>query len=293
MENDEMLEQTNETENVETQTTEENVEGIELTDTSNAQENTNGAEEKAEVKKTLREILEENQDYQEEFNSMIKTRLDRVERKHQKEISKYRDTENVLRSTLKLNEGDDTNTKLREYYESEGIKLPEKLQEGLSQREIERLGIGDADDIIAEGYDAVTEEANRLAGIGYQNLNDREKVTFNKLAETLTKKKETDELLSLGAKKELLNDSKFIEFKDQFNSNVPMKKIYEMYIKENNEKTVKENPGSMKNSDTSSVKTYYSPEEIANLSEEQLDDPRIWKAVRESMTKDAIKNYYE
>ena len=34
MENEEMLEQTNETENVETQTTEENEEGIELTDTS-------------------------------------------------------------------------------------------------------------------------------------------------------------------------------------------------------------------------------------------------------------------
>jgi len=291
MENDEMLEQTNETENVETQTTEENVDGIELTDTSNA--NKNVAEEKEEVRKTLREILKENPEYQEEYNNMLKARLDREDRKHQKELSKYRDTENVLRTTLNLNEGDDTNTKLREYYESEGIKLPEPVQEGLSQREIERLGIGDADDIIAEGYDAVEEEANRLARIGYQNLNDREKVTFNKLAETLTEKKNTDELLSLGAKKELLKDDKFVEFRNRFNSNVPMKTIYEMYIKENNEKTVKENPGSMKNSDVSLVKDYYTPEEIANLSEEQLDDPKVWKAVRDSMTKNSTKNYYE
>ena len=297
MENEEMLEQTNETENAETQTAEENVEGIELTDTTNDKEDSTNesaeSEEKEEVKKTLRDILEENEDYQKEFNTMIQTRLDRVERKHQKELSKFRDTEQVLRTTLKLNEGDDTNAKLREYYESEGIKLPEPIQEGLSQREIERLGLGDADDIIAEGYDAVEEEANRLAGIGYKNLNDREKVTFNKLAETLTAKKETDELLKLGAKKELLTNPEFIGFRSQFNSNVPIDKVYGMYMKEHTEKAVKENPGSMKNNDVNVTKDYYTPEEIASLSEEQLDDPKIWAAVRKSMTKNTPTNYYE
>ena len=84
MEENEMLEQTNETENVDTQTTEENVGGIELTDTSEA---ANAVEETKEVKKTLRELLKENPEYQEEFNGMVKNRLDRKDREYQKEIS--------------------------------------------------------------------------------------------------------------------------------------------------------------------------------------------------------------
>lgn len=300
MENEEMLEQTNETENTETQTAEENEEGIELTDTTEEEtdkdeesKKSEESEENKEVKKSLRELLKENPEYQEEYNTMIKTRLDREDRKYQRELSKYRDTENVLRSTLNIGEDDDTNAKLREYYEKEGVKLPEPIKAGLSQREIERLGLGDAEDIIAEGYEAMEEEANRLANIGYKNLNDREKVTFNKLAETLTEENNRNELLKLGAKEELLKDTKFISFKNQFNSNVPIKNIYEMYMKENKQKTVKENPGSMKNSNVNSTKDYYTAEEIAKLTDEQLDDPKVWAAVRKSMTKNGAKNFYE
>lgn len=289
MEEKEMLEQTSEAENVETQTTEENVEGIELTDTA---ETENTEEETKEVRKSLRDLLKENPEYQEEYNTMLKTRLDREDRKHQKELAKYLDTENVLRTTLNLQEGDDTNTKLREFYEADGVKLPEPIKEGLSQREIERLAIGDAEDIIADGYDAIKEEAERLANIGYTNLNNRDKVVFNKLAETLTNENNKRELLKLGAKEELLNDKKFIEFKSQFNYNVPIKNIYEMYIKENKQETVKENPGSMKNNDVTTVKDYYTPEEISKLTDEQLEDPKIWEAVRKSMTKNGSVNYY-
>ena len=155
MENEEMLEQTNETENVETQTTEEMVdEGIELTDTSNSNEE---ELEKKEVKKTLRELLKENPDYQEELNeTIIKPRIrkveNRMEREYQKEISKYKDTENVLKSTLGASDIDEANKKLREYYESEGVKLPEVYKPGLSSREIEVLAKADAQDFIEDGY---------------------------------------------------------------------------------------------------------------------------------------------
>lgn len=289
MEENEMLEQTNDTENVETQTTEETEEGIELTDTSE----TNEVEETAEVKKTLRELLKENPEYQEEYNSMLKTRLDREDKKYQKELSKYRDTENVLRTTLNLKEGDDTNTKLREYYEAEGVKLPEAIKPGLSTGEIEALAKYNAEQIIASGYDEMKNEANRLANIGYNNLNDSEKIVFNTLCERLTEDKNKEELLKIGAKEDLLHDKSFVDFKSKFNSNVPMKDIYDMYIKTNKEKTAKENPGSMKNSEVSAVKDYYTPEEIEKLSDEQLDDPKIWEAVRKSMTKNGSINYYE
>lgn len=295
MEENEMLEQTNETENVETQTTEENEEGIELTDTTDAGEvnATSTDNETTEVKKTLRDLLRENPEYQEEYNSMLKTRLDREDKKHQKELSKYRDTENVLRTTLKLKDGDDTNAKLREYYEAEGVKLPEAIKPGLSSGEIEAIAKYNANLIIESGTEEMNKEANRLANIGYNNLNESEKIIFNTLCERLTEDKNKEELLKIGASEDLLKDKSFVDFKSKFNSNVPMKEIYEMYVSKNNKKTVKENPGSMKNSDVSLVKDYYTEEEIAKLTDEQLDDPKIWEAVRKSQTKNYKGGYFD
>lgn len=294
MEENEMLEQTNDTENVDTQTTEEKEEGIELTDTAEAEEvnTTSTDDEKEEVKKTLRDLLRENPEYQEEYNSMLKTRLDREDKKHQKELSKYRDTENVLRTTLNLKDGDDTNAKLREYYEAEGVKLPEAIKPGLSSGEIEAVAQYNAKQIIDSGFDEMKSEANRLANIGYNNLNESEKIIFNTLCEKLQYEKDRKELLQLGAKEDLLNDKNFVEFKSGFNSNKPIKDIYDMYMKLNQEKTVKENPGSMKNSEINPTKDFYTMEEIEKLSDEQLDDPKIWEAVRKSMTNGDKNNYF-
>lgn len=284
MEEKEMLEQTNETENVETETTEEITdEGIELTDTADADEANVNEPEKQEVKKSLRELLEEDPEYQEEFNGMIKGRLARKDREYQRELSKYKDTDNVLRTTLNVKEGEDVNQKLREAYEADGIKLPSRYEPGLSQREIERLGMGDAEDIIAEGHDAMEAEANRLADIGYANLSEREKVTFTRLADMLTAEKEKSELLKLGAKEELLKDEKFKSFRERYKSNVPLKDIYEDYMSKRT-KPKFDNPGSMKNTKETTKKTFYTDEEISKLTSADLDDPEVWEAVRKSMT---------
>lgn len=270
MDNEEMLEQTNESENVETQTTEENVEGIELTDTTDTTEE-NVDEEKEEVKMFT----------QEDVDKIVKSRLARKEREYQKELSKYKDTDNVLRTTLKLKEEDDTNAKLREYYEAEGIKLPEAIKPGLSEREIELLANADAEEIIEEGHDAMFNEAERLAKIGYKNLNLREQIIFNRLAETLTDEKDKNELLKLGAKEELLSDKKFIEFRKQFNSNTPIKNVYELY-KQIQPKTAVENPGSMRNEKIKQPKTIFTDEEIAKMSDKDLD--ANWEAIRKYQT---------
>lgn len=275
MEENEMLEQTNESENVETQTTEENVEGIELTDTTETEETqeTESEEETEEVRKFT----------QEEVDEIVKRRLARKEKEYQKELSKYQDTDNVLRSTLQLKDGDDTNTKLREYYESEGIKLPERVKPGLSSRESEILGRADADEFIQDGYDAMTEEANRLAKIGYQNMNERERASFNKLAETLTYENNKRDLLKLGAKEELLSDKSFNDFRKKFTSDTPIKDVYELYM-QTRPKAKVENPGSMKNNDTGRFKDRYTEEEISKLSSEDLDDPKVWDTVMKSLT---------
>ena len=41
----------------------------------------------------------------------------------------------------------------------------------------------------------------------------------------------------------------------------------------------------MKNGNTQEEKTYYSPEDVDKLTEKDLDDPIIFKRVRESMSK--------
>ena len=99
MGNEEMLEPTNETENTEIETAEEIQEGIELTDTTESND-----EETIEVAKDLRQILKDNPEYQKQFDDIVLKRLRQQERKHQNDIARYKDVENVLRSTLNISE---------------------------------------------------------------------------------------------------------------------------------------------------------------------------------------------
>ena len=286
MENEEMLEQTNEAENVDTQTTEEiEEEGIELTDTSDTEEQ-EPVKEKEEIRQSLKELLKSNPDYQAEFSDMVKSRLDRQERGYQKELAKYKDTENVLKSALHVNDMDEANKKLREYYENEGIKLPEVYKPGLSSREIEVLAKADAQDFINEGYDSMVNEANRLASKKYENLNERERVIFNTLAERLTEENNRRDLLKLGAKEDVLNDKDFITFKNKFNSNTPIGDIYNLYIKTQDGTKKPVAMGSMKDTTAQKeVKSFYSPKDVENMTDDDWNKPGAWEKVLASMKK--------
>lgn len=287
MEENEMLEQTNETENVDTQTTEENVAGgIELTDTTEVQSTEESTTQKEEVRQTLRELLKNNPDYQEEFSEMMKTRLDRKDREFERVLSKYKDTENVLKSTLGANDIDEANKKLREYYEAEGVKLPEVYKPGLSSREIEVLAKADAQDFINEGYDSMLNEANRLAAKEYKNLNERERIVFNTLAKRLTQEDNKRNLLKLGATEDVLNDKKFIDFKNQFNSKTPIGDIYNLYLKTQDSKTKPVAMGSMKDTVAQKeTKDFYSPTDVKNLSDDDWNKPGVWEKALASMKK--------
>ena len=284
MENEEMLEQTNETENAETQTAEEMVDkGIELTDTSNSHEE---QLETKEVKQTLREILKSNPEYQEEFSEMMKARLDRKDREFQKELSKYKDTENVLKSTLGANNTEEVNKKLREYYEAEGIKLPEVYKPGLSSREIEVLAKADAQDFINEGYDSMLNEANRLASKEYKNLNERERIIFNTLAEALTEENTKRDLLKIGVKEDLLNNKDFIDFKSKFNSKTPIGDIYNLFLKTQDSKSKPVAIGSMKDTTAQKeTKDFYSPKDVENLTDDEWAKPGVWEKALASIKK--------
>lgn len=270
------------TEKDEAQTSEESVEGVELTDTTETEE----VEEKEEEQPKGKFMTDED------INEIVDKRVRRKMEKYEKEMKVYKDTADVIQKAVGGNDINEINHNLRDFYTKEGYELPEKTS-NLSSRELEILARADANDIIDDGYDAMVEEANRLAKIGFENMSEREKVVFKTLGDKLTEENDKKGLLKVGATEDLIKSAEFKAFRNQFNSNTPIEKIYDLYMKDTTKKTVKENPGSMKNADINTTKDYYSPEEIAKLTEEQLDDPKIWEIVRKSMTKNNPKNYYE
>lgn len=273
MENEGMLEQTNETENVETQTTEENVDGIELTDTAETTEPVE--EEKTEVKTFT----------QEEVDAIVQKRLARKERDYQRELSKYKSTEEVLKKGLNATDISDAETKLREFWKAEGIDLPEPTKPGLTDNEIRILAKAEADEIIESGDAEV--EANRLASKGYENMSAREREMFNTLAEHLTKEKKINELKSIGVKADLLDSKEFKDFASKFNQNTSIKDIYELYSRTHKEEKKIEKMGSMKTEkQNNEIKSFYTYDEAKNFTKEDFDkNPKLYDAITRSMTK--------
>ena len=277
MENEEMLEQTNETENAETLTAEENVEGIELTDTPET-EDAPSEEEKEKVKMFT----------QEEVNEMIRKRVAREKREHEKELSKYKNVEQVLNAGLGTHSIEEAETNLRSYYKEQGIEVPE-IKNGLSDRDLQLLGNGDADDILELGLEEAEAEANRLAQKGRANWTAREEAEFNKLASTLSYENQKKELKTIGADVSILDSKEFKEFSSKFNYGTSIKDIYNLYSKTHEPKENKniEKMGSMKNTnDNTTVKDFYSYEESLKFTKKDFDNnPALFKAVSESMTK--------
>ena len=98
------------TENVEAQTTEEIEEGN-VSETANEE-----ILEKEDKKPDGRFVTEEelNRMINDAADKRVARKMAKVERDYEKELSKYRDTENVLKKTLNIQDGEDVNTKLRE-----------------------------------------------------------------------------------------------------------------------------------------------------------------------------------
>lgn len=274
MENEEMLEHANETENVDTQTTEENVEGIELTDTTDTEQ----VEEKEEVKMFT----------QEEVDKIVERRVARQEKNFQKELSKYKNIENVLNAGLDTKSIDEAETKLRGFYSEQGINIPEPVKQGLSDKELQILGQAEADEILELGMEEAEKEANRLAQRGHQNWTPKEEATFQKLASALTYEKQKRELKTIGSDSKILDSREFKDFASQFNASTDIKNIYNLYSKTSQPKQEKiiEKMGSMKNNATEEVKDFYTYEESLKFTRKDFEkNPALFKAVEQSMTK--------
>lgn len=274
MENEEIVEQTTDTENVDTLATEELEE---RQDTTKAPETTeNNVEEEKEVEKFT----------QEQVNQIVQERLRRQESKIRNEYEeKYAQVETVLNAGLGTKTLDEATDKLTEFYKSKGIQIPEIK---LTKRQEEILAEAEANDIISGGYDELVKEVDKLASKGADNLTSREKLVFTKLAQERTTQEAIKELSKIGVGKEILEDTEFKEFSNKLNPKLSVKEKYEMYQKMKPKKKI-ETIGSMKNPENSNdkgVKDFYTREEALKFTREDFNkNPELFKVVERSMTK--------
>lgn len=225
---------------------------------------------------------EEVQQIRDEYERKIDKKVSRREAKVRKEMEKkYEPLESVLRAgTGKETIGEMTEL-FTDFYKQKGVNIPQ--QPTYNDNDVKVLARAEADEIINLGFDEVIEETDRLAKIGVDKMNAREKELFRTLAEYRQSEERNNALEKLGVTKEVYTSQEFKDFASKFASTTPISDILNIY---NSTKPRKEahTMGSIKSNQVSQVKDYYTPEEIERLTEEDLDNPKVWEAVRRSMT---------
>jgi len=219
----------------------------------------------------------------EQVDEMIAKKVARQKAKIRREYEdKYSRLETVVNTGLGTNSVEESTSKLEEFYKRKGIDIPGTPV--YSEREAELIANGEADDIIDAGFDEVIEEVDRLASIGVEKMTHKDKVLFRKLASYRAEKEQEIELRSTGISKEEIESEAFKEFTSKLNPNLSLKEKYEMYSQMKPKKEYKQ-IGSVKSGMASQVKDSYTAEEIARMTDEELDAPGVWEAVRRSMTR--------
>lgn len=219
---------------------------------------------------------------QEEVDAMMGKRVARTEAKIRREYErKYGDLTEVLKAgTGKEDVGEITNT-FRDFYTKKGIQFSKKPQ--YNDDDVKVLARHDADAIISGGFEDVVEEVDRLADLGVENMTSREKALFKTLAEHRQNAERSKKLSEMGVTEEEYESKDFKDFASQFNATIPIDKVYDIYRKTKPKKEIR-TMGSMKQTQTTKQKDYYTPEEIERLTMDDLNDPKVWDAVRRSMT---------
>ena len=268
MEDEEMLETTNETENVETETTEEIQEEVD-TETPEAEEQESEVEEKEVKTFTQKQLDDIVTDRVRRERNTAKRSEDNIRREYEEKLA---DIENVIKAGFGTDNLDDGLTRITELCKNKGITIPER-KSSYSQSDLEVLANHAADEIIADGYDAVDLELKKLANKGTDKMSAREKLIFNKLNNTKKILDSEKELASIGVKPEILHSKEFKDFADKFTgSKFSMKEVYEMYAKENKPKPKAKPIGSMINNNPGKEKDFISEAEHDKMTDKEIEE---------------------
>ena len=267
MEEEEMLETTNETENVETETTEEMQEEVNKEATEAEKENSEAEEKVLTFTQTkLNKMMEDR--VRREQNAAKRNEAN-IRREYEDKLA---DIENIIKAGFGTNNLDEGLTRITELCKDKGITIPERTN-NFSKSDLEVLANHTADEIIADGYDAVDLELKKLANKGADKMTSREKLIFGKLN---TAKKVMDsekELASIGVKPEILQSKEFKDFADKFTgSKFSMKEVYEMYAKESKPKPKAKPIGSMINNNPKQEKTFISEAEFDKMTDKEIEE---------------------
>lgn len=223
---------------------------------------------------------------QEEVDAIVGKRLARNEAKIRKEYDrKYGDLTDVLKAGTGKESVEEMTDTFTKFYTSKGVKMPQKPS--YTDADIKVLAQAEADEIIRGGYEDVVDEVERLTKVGFANMTAREKAVFKTLAEHRQSAERGRELSQLGVTEDVYNSQEFKDFAGKFNSNTPIKDIYDIYNKTQPKKQVR-TMGSMKNtsSEDTGVKDYYTPEEARRFTKKDFDkNPELFAAVEKSMLK--------
>lgn len=286
MEENEMLEQTNETENIDTQTIEESEEqGLELTDTQIEQPE----QETKEVEQpNAPSKVEFTPEQQAKLDEILLRRVKATERKYERELNKR---ENLIEK-LKVGMGKDSLEELDEeltsYYESQGIKMPTPKT---NERDELILAKADAEEIIDLGLEEMERVANDIANKPREVRTIREKTILTELVSKIAFEKAKTVLEAKGADIKILEDKEFKNFSSKFSATTPIAEVYDLFEKINKTTTTPTQPpkpiGSVKsNVVNNEIKEYYTPEEISKFTrEDYLKNPRLMEAVENSLAK--------
>lgn len=220
---------------------------------------------------------------QEEVDDIVGKAKARAKAKVEKDYQrKYGGLEEVLKAGTGKESIEEVTDTFAEFYRKKGITIPEKPN--YSDKDIEVLARAEANEIINSGFDEVVEEVDRLADVGFANMTAREKVLFKALAEYRQGAERGRELGKIGVTEDVYNSQEFKDFAGKFNPDTPITDVYNIY-KQTQPRKEHKTMGSMKNTgNETGVKDYYSPEDIDKLSMADLKNPKVWEAVRRSMT---------
>lgn len=260
----------------------------------NTKDTSNNAENADDVQNNnnTQEPKEEKTYTQADIDKIVSQKTAKLERKYRKEeesrLSKSKQLEDTLRAGLGLTDDDDVLSKVRDFYKEQGIDIPEINTE--NNRDAEILGKADANEII-DMYDDkdIEARANELAVKQKRGKTTaRENAEFFRLGEYLTSKLEEKELKESGVDTSILQDKEFKDFANNFKTGTKISDVYKMWKKMNGEEDKTPRKPTSTGSSQSTVpdnkdKEYYTPEEVDKLSSKDLDNPTIWKRVRESM----------
>ena len=221
---------------------------------------------------------------QEEVDQIVGKRIARKEAKIRKEYDrKYGNLEEVLRAGTGKETVEEMTDTFSQFYQKKGINIPQKP--AYSDADIKVLAKAEAEDIIRGGYEDVVEEVDRLTNIGFENMTAREKAVFKTLAEHRQSAERGNELAKMGVTEDVYNSKEFADFASQFNSSVPITKVYDIFAKTQPKKNI-QTMGSMKNNNSgdSGVKDFYTPEEARKFTKKDFDkNPALFAAVEQSM----------